>query len=88
MSSKTVAKILKAEGWYGRKTVYYIEFRVRRLRRKRHPENVQTEDQIVHPCLLDHLVHRRTIDPELARLSFTENDIGAIGGAEGECGKG
>ena len=33
MSPKAVAKILKAEGWYGPKTtVYYIEFRVRRLR--------------------------------------------------------
>ena len=45
-SSKTAAKILKAEGWYGPKTiVHYIEFRVRRLREKGHPENVQTEDQ-------------------------------------------
>ena len=34
--SKTVAQILKAEGWYGPKTtIYYIEFRVRRLREKR-----------------------------------------------------
>ena len=40
MSSKTVAKTLKAEGWYGPKTtVYYIEYRVRRLR-----ERSQTED--------------------------------------------
>jgi hypothetical protein len=38
MSPKAVAKILKAEGWYGPKTtVYYIEFRVRRLREKGHP---------------------------------------------------
>ena len=44
MSSKTVAKILKAEGWDGPKTtVYYIEFRVRRLRGKGHPEDVQAK---------------------------------------------
>ena len=36
MSPKAVAKMLKAEGWYGPKTtVYYIEYRVRRLREKR-----------------------------------------------------
>ena len=36
MSPKAVAKMLKAEGWYGPKTtVYYIEFRVRRLRGRR-----------------------------------------------------
>ena len=46
MSPKTVAKMLKAEGWYGPKTtVYYIEFRIRRLRGKGHPENAQAEDQ-------------------------------------------
>jgi hypothetical protein len=34
--SKTAAQILKAEGWYGPKTtIYYIEFRLRRLREKR-----------------------------------------------------
>ena len=38
MSPKTVAKILKAEGWYSPKTtIYHIEFRVRRLREKGHP---------------------------------------------------
>jgi hypothetical protein len=43
-SSKTVAKILKAEGWYGPKTtIYYIEFRVRRLREKGHPENIRAQ---------------------------------------------
>lgn len=37
--------MLKAEGWYGAKTtVYHIEFRVRRLRAKGHPENVRTAD--------------------------------------------
>ena len=46
MSPKAVAKMLKAEGWYGPKTtVYYIEFRIRRLRGKGHPENAQAEDQ-------------------------------------------
>ena len=36
MSSKTVAKVLKTEGWYSPKTtIYHIEFRVRRLREKR-----------------------------------------------------
>jgi hypothetical protein len=44
MRPREVAKILKAEGWYGPKTtVYYIEYRVRRLRGKGHPENVLTE---------------------------------------------
>ena len=37
MSPNAVAKTLKAEGWDGPKTtVYYIECRVRRLRRKSH----------------------------------------------------
>jgi hypothetical protein len=41
MSPRAVAKMLKAEGWYGPKTtVYHIEFRIRRLRAKRGPENV------------------------------------------------
>ena len=32
--------MLKAEGWYGPKTtVYYIEFRIRRLREKGHSGN-------------------------------------------------
>ena len=36
--------MLKAESWYGPKTtVYYIEFRVRRLREKGHPVNVQAK---------------------------------------------
>jgi hypothetical protein len=36
MSPNAVAKTLKAEGWYCPKTtVYYIEFRIRRLREKR-----------------------------------------------------
>jgi hypothetical protein len=43
-SSKTVAKILKAEGWYGPKTtIYYIEFRVRRLRGRRQSGDVQAK---------------------------------------------
>ncbi len=41
---REVAKMLKAESWYGPKTtVYYIEFRVRRLREKGHPVNVQAK---------------------------------------------
>ena len=33
IAPREVAKMLKAEGWYGPKTtVYHIEFRVRRLR--------------------------------------------------------
>ena len=41
MSPNAVAKTLKAEGWYGPKTtVYYIEYRVRRLREKGHTEDV------------------------------------------------
>ncbi len=44
MTPRTVAKTLKAEGWYGPETtVYYIEFRVRRLREKGHPGNVQAQ---------------------------------------------
>jgi hypothetical protein len=36
--------MLKAEGWYGPKTtVYYIEFRVRRLREKGQTEDVQAK---------------------------------------------
>jgi len=39
MSPNAVAKILKAEGWYSPKTtIYHIEFRVRRLRERSHPE--------------------------------------------------
>ena len=35
IAPREVAKMLKAEGWYGPKTtVYHIEFRVRRLREK------------------------------------------------------
>jgi hypothetical protein len=35
MSPNAVAKALIEEGWYSKKTkVYYIEFRVRRLRRE------------------------------------------------------
>jgi hypothetical protein len=38
------ARLLKAEGWYGPKTtVYYVEFRVRRLREKGQPGNVQAK---------------------------------------------
>ena len=38
MSHREVAKILQAEGWFSLKTtVYYIEYRVRRLREKRRP---------------------------------------------------
>ena len=34
-----IAEILKAEGWYSPKTtIYHIEFRVRRLRERSHPE--------------------------------------------------
>ena len=41
MSSKTVANILKTEGWYSPKTtIYHIEDRVRRLREKNQPGNV------------------------------------------------
>ena len=44
MSPRRVAKILKAEGWYSRKTtIYHIEFRVRRLREKSQRENVQAK---------------------------------------------
>ena len=44
MSPRAVAKMLKAEGWYGPKTtVYYIEYRVRRLREKGKTEDVQAE---------------------------------------------
>jgi hypothetical protein len=39
MSPDAVAKILKAEGWYSPKTtIYHIEFRVRRLDERSHPE--------------------------------------------------
>jgi hypothetical protein len=39
MSPNAVAKILRAEGWYSPKTtIYHIEFRVRRLRERSHPE--------------------------------------------------
>jgi hypothetical protein len=35
MSPNAVAKALRAEGWYSKgTTVYYIEYRVRRLREK------------------------------------------------------
>ena len=35
IAPREVAKMLKAEGWYGPKTtVYHVEFRVRRLREK------------------------------------------------------
>ena len=38
MSHREVAKLLQAEGWFSPKTtVYYIEYRVRRLREKRRP---------------------------------------------------
>jgi hypothetical protein len=42
-SPKTVATVLKAEGWYSPKTTtYYIEYRIRRLRARVHRENVQS----------------------------------------------
>jgi hypothetical protein len=42
MSHREVAKLLQAEGWFSPKTtVYYIEYRVRRLREKRKTEDVQ-----------------------------------------------
>ena len=35
MSPNAIAKVLRAEGWYSKKTtVYYIEHRIRRLREK------------------------------------------------------
>jgi hypothetical protein len=38
MGLREVAKMLKAEGWYGpQNTVYHIEFRVRRLRENGQP---------------------------------------------------
>ena len=44
MSPREVAKILQAEGWFSLKTtVYYIEYRVRRLREKGHSGNVQAK---------------------------------------------
>jgi hypothetical protein len=44
MSHREVAKLLQAEGWFSPKTtLYHIEFRVRRLREKGLPENVQTK---------------------------------------------
>ena len=44
MSPREVAKILQAEGWFSLKTtIYYIEYRVRRLREKGHPENGQAQ---------------------------------------------
>ena len=46
ISHREVAKALQAEGWFSLKTtVYYIEYRVRRLREKGHPENAQAEEQ-------------------------------------------
>jgi hypothetical protein len=45
MSPREVAKMLKAEGWYGPKTtMYYIEFRVRRLGEKGQSRNVRAAD--------------------------------------------
>jgi hypothetical protein len=42
MSHREVAKLLQAEGWLSPKTtVYYIEYRVRRLREKGKTEDVQ-----------------------------------------------
>jgi hypothetical protein len=42
MSHREVAKLLQAEGWFSPKTtVYYIEYRVRRLREKGKTEDVQ-----------------------------------------------
>jgi hypothetical protein len=42
MSHREVAQFLQAEGWFSPKTtVYYIEYRVRRLREKRKTEDVQ-----------------------------------------------
>jgi hypothetical protein len=44
MSHREVAKLLQAEGWFSPKTtVYYIEYRVRRLREKGHSGNVQDQ---------------------------------------------
>ena len=44
MSPREVAKILQAEGWFSLKTtIYYIGYRVRRLREKGHPENGQAQ---------------------------------------------
>lgn len=45
-SPRTVANVLKTEGWYSPKTTnYYIEYRIRRLRARVHRENIRTEDQ-------------------------------------------
>ncbi len=45
MSPREVAKMLKAEGWYGPKTtIYYFEFRVRRLGEKGQSRNVRAAD--------------------------------------------
>jgi hypothetical protein len=46
MSHREIAKTLQAEGYFSLKTtVYYIEYRVRRLREKDQRANVWTEDQ-------------------------------------------
>jgi hypothetical protein len=46
-SPRTVAKVLKAEGWYSPKTTtYYIEYRIRRLRARVHRE---TSSRLVQP---------------------------------------
>jgi hypothetical protein len=46
MTSKTVAKILKTEGWYSPKTtIYHIEFRVGASVKKSQCRNVRSEDQ-------------------------------------------
>ena len=44
MSYREIAKTLQAEGYFSLKTtVYYIEFRVRRLRGNGQPENAQAK---------------------------------------------
>ena len=50
MSPKEVAKALKAEGCYSQgTTVYYIEYRVRRLRTKAEREKTSADATIARP---------------------------------------
>jgi hypothetical protein len=50
MSPKAVAKALIGEGWYSKKTkVYYVEFRVRRLRTKAEREKSSADASIPRP---------------------------------------
>jgi hypothetical protein len=62
MSHREVAKLLQAEGWFSPKTtVYYIEYRVRRLREKGKAEDVQQKQKTTSARLGVDLVE--VIDP-------------------------